>query len=103
MSESSNCSFLTFMERPYQTFLAEGYVKFLVSMIIYSLNPPFTLRVPLHKSCQVLLQNNELHCGLFLLHYIHKFVESAPKTMKASDFDIYIIEVCWVRKFASEC
>ncbi len=93
------------MERPYQTFLVEGYVKFLVSMILYSVNPPFTLRVPLHKSCEVPLQNNELDCGLFLLHYIHKFVESAPKTMKASDFDIYIyiIEVCWVQKFASEC
>lgn len=38
-------------------------------------------------SCQVPLQDNESDCGLFLLHYIHKFVESAPKTMKASDLD----------------
>lgn len=33
------------------------------------------------------MQDNESDCGLFLLHYIHKFVESAPKTMKASDLD----------------
>ena len=38
-------------------------------------------------SCQVPLQDNESDHGLFLLHYIHKFVESAPKTMKASDLD----------------
>lgn len=34
---------------------------------------------------QVPLQENDSDCGLFLLHYIRKFVESAPKTMKMSD------------------
>lgn len=38
-------------------------------------------------SCQVPLQDNESDCGLFLLHYIQKFVEHAPKTMKPSDLD----------------
>lgn len=36
---------------------------------------------------QVPLQENDSDCGLFLLHYIRKFVESAPKTMKMSDVE----------------
>lgn len=38
-------------------------------------------------SVQVPLQENESDCGLFLLHYIRKFVEFAPKTMKVRDLD----------------
>lgn len=33
------------------------------------------------------LQDNESDCGLFLLHYIQKFVEHAPKAIKPSDLD----------------
>lgn len=38
-------------------------------------------------SCQVPLQDNESDCGLFLLYYIRKFVENAPKAMKLSDLE----------------
>jgi hypothetical protein len=38
-------------------------------------------------SCQVPLQENESDCGLFLLHYIRKFVENAPKAMKLCDLE----------------
>lgn len=33
------------------------------------------------------LQENESDCGLFLLHYIRKFVENAPRAMKISDVE----------------
>ena len=46
----------------------EGYVKFIVSMVLYSFNPPLALRVPLHNSCQVPLYDNESNCGFFALH-----------------------------------
>jgi len=36
---------------------------------------------------QVPLQENESDCGLFLLHYIRKFVEQAPHKMRYSDLD----------------
>jgi hypothetical protein len=36
---------------------------------------------------QAPLQDNESDCGLFLLHYIQKFVEHAPKAIKPSDLD----------------
>ncbi|KAG0566225.1 hypothetical protein KC19_7G047300 [Ceratodon purpureus] len=39
------------------------------------------------RKVPVPLQDNESDCGLFLLHYIQKFVEHAPKTMKPSDLD----------------
>lgn len=44
----------------------------------------FFFRLLLH---QVPLQDNESDCGLFLLHYIQKFVEYAPKTLKSRDLD----------------
>ncbi|KAG0577287.1 hypothetical protein KC19_5G145300 [Ceratodon purpureus] len=39
------------------------------------------------KKVPVPLQENESDCGLFILHYIRKFVENAPKTMKISDVE----------------
>ncbi|KAG0590484.1 hypothetical protein KC19_1G103000 [Ceratodon purpureus] len=39
------------------------------------------------KKVPVPLQENESDCGLFLLHYIRKFVESAPKKLKMSDVE----------------
>lgn len=39
------------------------------------------------RKVPVPLQENDSDCGLFLLHYIRKFVESAPKTMKMSDVE----------------
>lgn len=39
------------------------------------------------KKVPVPLQDNESDCGLFLLHYIQKFVEYAPKTLKSRDLD----------------
>ncbi|KAG0560018.1 hypothetical protein KC19_10G147600 [Ceratodon purpureus] len=39
------------------------------------------------KKVPVPLQDNESDCGLFLLHYIRKFVENAPKAMKLSDLE----------------
>ncbi|XP_024365872.1 uncharacterized protein [Physcomitrium patens] len=39
------------------------------------------------RKVPVPLQENESDCGLFLLHYIRKFVESAPSTMKVSDVE----------------
>jgi Ulp1 family protease len=36
---------------------------------------------------QVPLQENESDCGLFLLRYIEKFVEKAPRTLRLSDLD----------------
>jgi len=39
------------------------------------------------KKVQVPLQENESDCGLFLLRYIEKFVEKAPRTLRLSDLD----------------
>ncbi|XP_024401364.1 uncharacterized protein [Physcomitrium patens] len=39
------------------------------------------------KKVPVPLQENESDCGLFLLHYIQKFAECAPKTMKLVDLE----------------
>lgn len=48
--------------------------------------------IPVRK-VQVPLQENESDCGLFLLHYIRKFVESAPIAMKMSDVEKKLVDI----------
>lgn len=53
---------------------------------------------------QVPLQENVSDCGLFLLHYIRKFVENAPRTIKISDVedrleDLDVVSFLMIRNY----